>query len=226
MCRSTQLRHRQILRAHAHRDWPRDRAAHPAWDDPDERNGGGNRDGWRSRQESNPRLEWVARPRSGHGLTQASLPRGNGSLGGRGPMEWGDDNRGGLLASTVCGSEVDPHRSGLRRSPFRGVGEVEAQQAAGAYRVGFVSPISPGPPIAAFRQGAFHLIVHAANADTARTAHADFERTWNKRCPGVVTSLQEGGDELVTFFPSPTCSGQRCAPRTRLSGSTRSSDDA
>jgi hypothetical protein len=108
---------------------------------------------------------------------------------------------------------------------FEGSRKVEAQQAAGAYRVGFVSPISPGPTIAAFRQGAFHL-VHAANADTARTAHAAFERTWNKRCPGVLTSLQEGGDELVTFFPSPTCSGQRCEPRTRLSGSTRTSDDA
>src|SRR5438309_3608922 len=36
----------------------------------------------------------------------------------------------------------------------------------------------------------FHRIVYAANADTARTAYAAFERTWNKRCPGVVTSLR------------------------------------
>ena len=43
----------------------------------------------------------------------------------------------------------------------------------------------------------FHRIVYAANADTARTAYAAFERTWNKRCPGVVTSLREGGDELL-----------------------------
>ena len=50
----------------------------------------------------------------------------------------------------------------------------------------------------------FHRIVYAANADTARTAYAAFERTWNKRCPGVVTSLREGGDELLTFsrFPN------------------------
>ena len=49
----------------------------------------------------------------------------------------------------------------------------------------------------------FHRIVYAANADTARTACAAFERTWNKRCPGVVTSLREGGDELLTFFRFP-----------------------
>jgi transposase-like protein len=31
-------------------------------------------------------------------------------------------------------------------------------------------------------------------------AYAVFERAWAKRCPGVVTSLREGGDELFTFF--------------------------
>ena len=49
----------------------------------------------------------------------------------------------------------------------------------------------------------FHRIVYAANADTAHTAYAALERTWNKRCPGVVTSLREGGDELLTFFRFP-----------------------
>jgi transposase-like protein len=37
----------------------------------------------------------------------------------------------------------------------------------------------------------------------ARAAYAAFERTWAKRCPGVVTSLREGGDELLTFFRFP-----------------------
>ena len=49
----------------------------------------------------------------------------------------------------------------------------------------------------------FHRIVYAANADAARTAYAVFERTWAKRCPGVVTSLRDGGDELLTFFRFP-----------------------
>ena len=49
----------------------------------------------------------------------------------------------------------------------------------------------------------FHRIVYASTHDAARTACATFERTWSKRCPGVVTSLREGGDELLTFFRFP-----------------------
>jgi transposase-like protein len=49
----------------------------------------------------------------------------------------------------------------------------------------------------------FHRIVYAANCDAARAAYAAFERNWAKRCPGVVTSLREGGDELLTFFGLP-----------------------
>jgi transposase-like protein len=49
----------------------------------------------------------------------------------------------------------------------------------------------------------FHRIVYAANADEARIAYTVFERAWAKRCPGVVTSLREGGDELLTFFTFP-----------------------
>jgi transposase-like protein len=39
--------------------------------------------------------------------------------------------------------------------------------------------------------------------DAARAAYAAFERTWAKRCPGVVTSLREGDGELLTFFTFP-----------------------
>jgi transposase-like protein len=49
----------------------------------------------------------------------------------------------------------------------------------------------------------FHRIVYAAHADAARAAYTAFERTWAKRCPGVVTSLREGGGELLTFFTFP-----------------------
>jgi len=49
----------------------------------------------------------------------------------------------------------------------------------------------------------FHGIVYATHADAARTAYTAFERTWVKRCPGVVTSLRDGGDELLTFFRFP-----------------------
>jgi transposase-like protein len=49
----------------------------------------------------------------------------------------------------------------------------------------------------------FHRIVYAENGEAARAAFTTFERTWAKRCPGVVTSLREGGDELLTFFTFP-----------------------
>jgi len=49
----------------------------------------------------------------------------------------------------------------------------------------------------------FHRIVYAGSGEAARTAFAAFERTWAKRCPGVVTSLREGGHELLTFFRFP-----------------------
>jgi len=49
----------------------------------------------------------------------------------------------------------------------------------------------------------FHRIVYAESAAAARAAYAAFERKWTPRCPGVVRSLQEGGEELLTFFQFP-----------------------
>ncbi|HEV8673480.1 MAG TPA: IS256 family transposase [Methylomirabilota bacterium] len=49
----------------------------------------------------------------------------------------------------------------------------------------------------------FHRIVYAEHAAAARAAYTAFERKWTPRCPGVVRSLQEGGEELLTFFQFP-----------------------
>ncbi len=49
----------------------------------------------------------------------------------------------------------------------------------------------------------FHGIVYAETAAGARTAYATFARKWAPRCPGVVRSLHEGGEELLTFFAFP-----------------------
>jgi putative transposase len=49
----------------------------------------------------------------------------------------------------------------------------------------------------------FHRIVYAPSAKAAQAAWTTFERTWGKRCPGVIKSLQEGGAELLTFFSFP-----------------------
>src|SRR4030095_16475625 len=61
---------------------------------------------------------------------------------------------------------------------------------------------SPKHALAEIRDD-FHRITHAASADAARSAYVRFERMWAKRCPGVVASLREGGDELLTFFTFP-----------------------
>src|SRR5437867_5279559 len=60
----------------------------------------------------------------------------------------------------------------------------------------------------------FHRIVYAASGDAARTAYAAFERTWAKRCPGVVTSLRRPATSSSRSFATPKRSGKRYEPRT------------
>jgi putative transposase len=49
----------------------------------------------------------------------------------------------------------------------------------------------------------FHRIGYTENAAAARAAHTAFERKWTPRCPGVIRSLREGGEELLRFFQFP-----------------------
>jgi transposase-like protein len=49
----------------------------------------------------------------------------------------------------------------------------------------------------------FHAIVYADSLEKAREAWKAFVRKWSKQCPAVVTSLEEGGEELLTFFVFP-----------------------
>jgi transposase-like protein len=49
----------------------------------------------------------------------------------------------------------------------------------------------------------FHAIVYADTLDEAREAWKAFTRKWSKQCPPVVASLEEAGDELLTFFVFP-----------------------
>jgi transposase-like protein len=49
----------------------------------------------------------------------------------------------------------------------------------------------------------FHRIVYVESLAAARGAVAAFEWKWRTRCPGVVRSFHEGGDELLTFFSFP-----------------------
>jgi transposase-like protein len=104
----------------------------------------------------------------------------------------------GLRAPVLC---IIDGNAGLRRAvelvwPRAGV------QRCCVHKLRNLERKAPKHALAEIRDD-FHRIVYAASADAARAAYAAFERTWAKRCPGVVTSLREGGEELLTFFRFP-----------------------
>jgi putative transposase len=49
----------------------------------------------------------------------------------------------------------------------------------------------------------FHCIVYAESEAAARGAYKDFVAKWKKSCPAAVRSLDEAGDELLTFYRFP-----------------------
>ena len=134
------------------------------------------------------------------------------------------DGRKHLLALELCGGESfgawkgcldDLVARGLRAPVLtiidgnaglrRAVGEVwprAAVQRCCVHKLRNLERKAPKHALAEIRDD-FHRIVYAANADAARAAYAAFERAWGKRCPRVVTSLREGGDELLAFFTFP-----------------------
>lgn len=104
----------------------------------------------------------------------------------------------GLRAPLLC--IIDGH-AGLRRA----VGLVwpgAAVQRCCVHKLRNLERKAPKHVLAELRED-FHRIVYAASAEAARAAYTAFERKWTKRCPGVVRSLHEGGDELLTFFRFP-----------------------
>jgi len=104
----------------------------------------------------------------------------------------------GLRAPVLAIIDGNP---GLRRA----VGEVwprTAVQRCCVHKLRNLERKAPKHALLEIRDD-FHRIVYAASAEAAHTAYVAFERTWGKRCPGVVTSLREGGDELLTFFGFP-----------------------
>jgi len=50
----------------------------------------------------------------------------------------------------------------------------------------------------------YHRIVYAETLDAARQARTAFLLKWKKLCPGMAASLQEAGEELLTFYQFPT----------------------
>jgi len=104
----------------------------------------------------------------------------------------------GLKAPLLC---IIAGHAGLRRA----VGEVWARAAVQRCCVHKLRNLERKAPkhVLDELRADFHRIVYAPSAEAARAAWTAFERTWGKRCPGVVKSLQEGGAELLTFFTFP-----------------------
>ncbi len=104
----------------------------------------------------------------------------------------------GLRAPVLC---IVDGNAGLRRA-LSLVWPQAAVQRCCVHKLRNLERKAPKHALPAIRDD-FHRIVYAASADAARGAYAAFERTWGKRCPGVVTSLREGSEELLTFFRFP-----------------------
>jgi putative transposase len=49
----------------------------------------------------------------------------------------------------------------------------------------------------------YHRIVYAETRDAAQRAHAAFLLKWKKLCPAVAASLEEAGEQLLTFYQFP-----------------------
>lgn len=49
----------------------------------------------------------------------------------------------------------------------------------------------------------YHRIIRANSLDEARKAYREFISKWKKLAPKVATSLEEGGEELLTFYSFP-----------------------
>ncbi|MGH7313529.1 MAG: IS256 family transposase [Candidatus Rokuibacteriota bacterium] len=104
----------------------------------------------------------------------------------------------GLAAPVVC--VIDGH-SGLRKAVGLVWPETRVQRCA-VHKLRNLERKAPKHALAEVKAD-FHRIVYAESAAAARAAYTAFERKWTPRCPGVVRSLRESGDELLTFVQFP-----------------------
>jgi transposase-like protein len=104
----------------------------------------------------------------------------------------------GLRAPLLCIIDGNP---GLRRAVTRGWPRAAVQRCC-VHKLRNLQAKAPAHARVEVTAD-FHRIVYAESGAAARAAYTRFERTWAKRCPGVVRSLQEGGDELLTVFDFP-----------------------
>jgi transposase-like protein len=65
----------------------------------------------------------------------------------------------------------------------------------------------------------YRRIIYGESLEQAKKAYRDFVSKWKKLAPKVVASLEEAGEELLTFTAFPKASGNRFVPPMRSSGS-------
>jgi transposase-like protein len=104
----------------------------------------------------------------------------------------------GLVAPKLCIVDGSP---GLRGALERIWPKAHVQRCT-VHKLRNLERKAPAHALEAIKAD-YHRIVYATSLSEARTAWASFVRKWKKSCPGVVASLEEGGDELLTFFAFP-----------------------
>jgi transposase-like protein len=104
----------------------------------------------------------------------------------------------GLMPPKVCVIDGNP---GLRGAIERSWPKVLVQRCA-VHKLRNLERKAPAHALEEIKAD-YHRIVYATSLTEARKAYAAFVRKWRKPCPGVVASLEEGGEELLTFFSFP-----------------------
>ena len=116
----------------------------------------------------------------------------------------------GLRAPVLC---IIDGNAGLRRA-VELVWPRAAVQRCCVHKLRNLERKAPKHALAEIRDD-FHRIVYAPSADAARAAFVAFERAWAKRCPGVVTSLREGGRGTAHLLPLPQAAVEDAADHKR-----------
>jgi len=104
----------------------------------------------------------------------------------------------GLRAPVLC---IVDRNAGLRRALSTVWNKTPVQRCA-VHKLRNLERKAPKHALAEVKAD-FHGIVYAVSEAAARKAHADFVSKWKSRCPGVVKSLEEAGDELFTMYRFP-----------------------
>jgi transposase-like protein len=115
---------------------------------------------------------------------------------------WGDFLRG-LLARGLGAPQlvIADGSKGLRRAVSE-VWPTVAVQRCTVHKLRNLAAHCPRRLYPALKRD-YHAIVYAADAAAARRAWARCTAKWQRELPAVVQSLEEGGDELLTFYRFP-----------------------